>query len=79
MRVVCYCDYGAYGYCCVIEVINTGAKSGCELVTPLSCLWYDKLWGPSQRVVTLFIILSGHDTFHFIFSKKNTLAAIQIF
>ena len=18
------------------------------------CLWYDKLWGPSQRVVTLF-------------------------
>jgi len=19
------------------------------------CLWYDKLWGPSQRVVTLFI------------------------
>ena len=20
------------------------------------CLWYDKLWGPSQRVVTLFFI-----------------------
>ena len=22
---------------------------------PNDCLWYDKLWGPSQRVVTLFI------------------------
>ena len=54
MRVVCYCDYGAYGYCCAIGVIHTGAKSGCELVTLLSCLWYDKLWGPSLRVVTLF-------------------------
>ena len=21
---------------------------------PNDCLWYDKLWGPSQRVVTLF-------------------------
>ena len=27
---------------------------------PNDCLWYDKLWGPSQRVVTLFkkVILS---------------------
>ena len=23
---------------------------------PNDCLWYDKLWGPSQRVVTLFSI-----------------------
>ena len=23
---------------------------------PNDCLWYDKLWGPSQRVVTLFKI-----------------------
>ena len=23
---------------------------------PNDCLWYDKLWGPSQRVVTLFLI-----------------------
>ena len=22
---------------------------------PNDCLWYDKLWGPSQRVVTLFL------------------------
>ena len=22
---------------------------------PNDCLWYDKLWGPSQRVVTLFV------------------------
>ena len=21
------------------------------------CLWYDKLWGPSQRVVTLFLLV----------------------
>ena len=23
---------------------------------PNDCLWYDKLWGPSQRVVTLFYL-----------------------
>ena len=23
---------------------------------PNDCLWYDKLWGPSQRVVTLLIL-----------------------
>ena len=23
------------------------------------CLWYDKLWGPSQRVVTLFSAEKG--------------------
>ena len=42
------------GYCCAIGDIHTGVKSGCKLVTLLSFLWYDKLWGPSQRVVTLF-------------------------
>ena len=25
-------------------------------MTLLSFLWYDKLWGPSQRVVTLFLV-----------------------
>ena len=25
-----------------------------ELTMYYYCLWYDKLWGPSQRVVTLF-------------------------
>ena len=25
---------------------------------PNDCLWYDKLWGPSQRVVTLFLVRS---------------------
>ena len=49
------------GYCCAIGDIHTGVKSGCKLVTLLSFLWYDKLWGPSQRVVTLFytVVLSG--------------------
>ena len=23
---------------------------------PNDCLWYDKLWGPSQRVVTLLVL-----------------------
>ena len=38
MREVCYCDYGACGYCCAIGVmqLHTGAKPGCELVTLLS-------------------------------------------
>ena len=26
---------------------------------PNDCLWYDKLWGPSQRVVTLFFLFSS--------------------
>ena len=26
-----------------------------ELTMYFYCLWYDKLWGPSQRVVTLFL------------------------
>ena len=35
---------------------------------PNDCLWYDKLWGPSQRVVTLFIFfLEGRETFGFNF------------
>ena len=41
MRVVCYCDYGAYGYCCAIGVIHTGAKSGCKLVTLFGGYSYD--------------------------------------
>ena len=28
---------------------------------PNHCLWYDKLWGPSQRVVTLFLNWSNDD------------------
>ena len=27
-----------------------------ELTMYYYCLWYDKLWGPSQRVVTLFLL-----------------------
>ena len=27
---------------------------------PNHCLWYDKLWGPSQRVVTLFLLYKIH-------------------
>ena len=29
-----------------------------ELTMYYYCLWYDKLWGPSQRVVTLFMMLA---------------------
>ena len=29
-----------------------------ELTMYYCCLWYDKLWGPSQRVVTLLFFLS---------------------
>ena len=32
---------------------------------PNDCLWYDKLWGPSQRVVTLFLFVGKK-------SLKNT-------
>ena len=27
---------------------------------PNDYLWYDKLWGPSQRVVTLFSVNNDH-------------------
>ena len=46
------------------EVPNLGASwSRFLMVTeahlfslPNDCLWYDMLWGPSQRVVTLFVL-----------------------
>ena len=36
---------------------------------PNDCLWYDKLWGPSQRVVTLFS--------HFYNKKKHMLSLLD--
>ena len=78
MRVVCYCDYGAYGYCCAIGVIHTGAKSGCELVMRLPCLWYDKLWGPSQRVVTLFFSICHNARYYSITPVTHLLYIILI-
>ena len=50
----CACGLLMWLCCCAIGDIHSGVKSGCKLVTLLSFLWYDKLWGPSQRVVTLF-------------------------
>ena len=47
--------YGSY-----IQVPNVGVTlfgGYCEahlFSVPNDCLWYDTLWGPSQRVVTLF-------------------------
>ena len=49
----CACGLLMWLCCCAIGDIHSGVKSGCKLVTLLSFLWYDKLWGPSQRVVTL--------------------------
>ena len=56
----CACGLLMWLCCCAIGDIHTGVKSGCKLVTLLSFLWYDKLWGPSQRVVTLFPVLCKH-------------------
>ena len=36
------------------------------------CLWYDKLWGPSQRVVTLFLPLRG--TKGYILANHNLIS-----
>ena len=52
----CACGLLMWLCCCAIGDIHSGVKSGCKLVTLLSFLWYDKLWGPSQRVVTLFFV-----------------------
>ena len=49
----CACGLLMWLCCCAIGDIHTGVRSGCKLVTLLSFLWNDKLWGPSQRVVTL--------------------------
>ena len=54
----CACGLLMWLCCCAIGDIHSGVKSGCKLVTLLSFLWYDKLWGPSQRVVTLFSIVN---------------------
>ena len=34
-------------------------------------MWYDKLWGPSQRVVTLFITLGKFGLVRFILHKPS--------
>ena len=36
------------------------------MTTYYYCLWYDKLWGPSQRVVTLFICRFCSTWFHLV-------------
>ena len=36
---------------CAMHIVHTEAHL---FSVPNDCLWYDKLWGPSQRVVTLF-------------------------
>ena len=52
--------YGSY-----IQVPNLGVTlfgGYCEahlFSVPNDCLWYDKLWGPSQRVVTLLSSRTG--------------------
>ena len=51
----CACGLLMWLCCCAIGDIHSGVKSGCKLVTLLSFLWYDKLWGPSQRVVTFLL------------------------
>ena len=35
---------------CAMHIVHTEAHL---FSVPNDCLWYDKLWGPSQRVVTL--------------------------
>ena len=46
---------------------------------PNDCLWYDKLWGPSQRVVTLFpyklICFSGSS--EHLYEDQNSLVLYE--
>ena len=47
---------------------------------PNDCLWYDKLWGPSQRVVTLFrhhVVKCDFTAFIKILSAENTGHLVQ--
>ena len=66
--------YGSY-----IQVPNLGVTlfgGYCEahlFSVPNDCLWYDTLWGPSQRVVTLFSgLLLKVDQF-FKLSRRNDI------
>ena len=70
----CACGLLMWLCCCAIGDIHTGVKSGCKLVTLLSFLWYDKLWGPSQRVVTLFCIIFTPCFFFALY--KSSLATL---
>ena len=40
---------------------------------PNDCLWYDKLRGPSQRVVTLFISITCHYLSIYLFNCRSSL------
>ena len=65
VRVVCYCDYGAYGYCCSIGVKHTCPNSGSMLVTlfdsycddlVIAVIWVQHTCSKSGcKLVTLFV------------------------
>ena len=46
-------EFDSYSDDGVSAVINVHTEAHLFSL-PNDCLWYDKLWGPSQRVVTLF-------------------------
>ena len=72
----CACGLLMWLCCCAIGDIHTGVKSGCKLVTLLSFLWYDKLWGPSQRVVTLFLWLAVESQIHLLKRQSSKSAGV---
>ena len=48
-------DVCSYDWLLVKIWLNINVHTEARLFSvPNDCLWYDKLWGPSQRVVTLF-------------------------
>ena len=68
--------FGGYsndGVSAGVWVIHSGPKSGGKLVTLFDCLLYDKLWGPSQRVVTLFLFVCVSIFFSFSILKTYFL------
>ena len=40
---------------------------------PNDCLWYDKLWGPSQRVVTLLLLYKTE-----VYCQNNCYSHIKL-
>ena len=48
-----------------------------ELTLYYYCLWYDKLWGPSQRVVTLFFNLFRQLSIYFLYFNCSVWWAMQ--
>ena len=69
----CECWYMGHTYIHTCLLVQVWINSSPSL--PNHCLWYGKLWGPSQRVVTLFVFVKKDGSeYHACHSERSRQA-----